>query len=241
MEASAADQRLRTLRRHFLFRELGEAELRELLRCCRIETFAPRQTIFLKGMPGDSMIAILRGEVRISLTGVDGHEITLAVLGEGDILGEIAVLDGRERTADATALCACEALVVERSRFLAFIESRPLIAQRLLAALCQKLRRTTDQVEELSLLDLAGRLARRLAALARIHGHKGARGIRIAASFTQRDLAAMLGASREAVNKQLMQWRRQGVIELARGAIVVLDPARLAAIAADAPEARRGE
>src|SRR5262249_19573634 len=157
----------------------------------------------LKGAPGNGMMAILRGEVRISVLGPDGRQITLTTMSEGDIFGEIALLDGGDRTADVVAITDTELLVIDRRSFLPFLERHPAVANKLLVALCQRLRRTTQQVEDLALLDLSARLAKRLIGLAETKGQKTDGGIKIATPLTQGALADMVGTSRESINRQL--------------------------------------
>ena len=128
------------------------------------------------------------------MPGLDGREIVLTVIGEGDIVGEIALLDGKERTADATAVSDCEMLVIERRSFLPFLEQHPLVATRLLVALCARLRRTTEQVEDLALLNLPERLAKKLLSLATTQSERTPEGIRIAARLTQGELGNMLAS-----------------------------------------------
>ena len=227
MQRVDQDVKRRLLQRHFLFRELTTPEIDELLTYARVERVRANETIFLKGSPGTGLMAVLQGEVRISVPGFDGRQITLTTFGDGEIFGEIALLDGGERTADATAITNVELLAIDRRSFLPFLERHPKIATKLLVALCARLRRTTEQVEDLALLDLPARLAKKLLGIAGAKGVKTARGIRISAALTQSELANMVGTSRESINRQLARWQRDGIVHLAQGAITITDAAAL--------------
>ncbi len=231
MQVRAGGDKQQILRNHFLFRELSEAEMATLLTYAHVARFGANERIFLKGSPGTGMMAVLKGAVRIAVPGLDGREIVLTVIGEGDIVGEIALIDGKERTADATAVSDCEMLVIERRSFLPFLEQHPQVATRLLVALCARLRRTTEQVEDLALLNLPERLAKKLVSLATAQGERIPEGIRIAARLTQGELGNMLGTSRESINKQLARWQRDGILEFGQGGVVTIhDMDALAAV-----------
>jgi CRP/FNR family cyclic AMP-dependent transcriptional regulator len=223
MPTAGLDLKRNLLRDHFMFREFTAAELDELLTYARVERFGAHQTVLLKGSPGTGMMAVIKGEIRISGPGADGREVIFNMLGPGDIFGEVALLDGGERSADATATTACEVLVIERRNFLPFLERHPPVATKLLIALCAKLRRTTEQVEDLALLDLPARLAKKLLSLARTHGRQTERGLLIDTKLSQGELAKSLGTSRESVNKQLARWQRDGFLRVVDGAITVVD------------------
>jgi CRP/FNR family transcriptional regulator, cyclic AMP receptor protein len=152
--------------------------------------------------------------------------LTMNVLRAGDLFGEIAVLDGQPRTADAMASEPSELFVVRRNDFLKYLECEPRVAVKLIALLCQRIRWTSDRFEESILLPLQVRLARRLCVLATDFGSE--------VCISQEQLGIYVGAARESVNRQLQQWRRQGILELRRGRILLLNANRLRA------EARQG-
>jgi CRP/FNR family transcriptional regulator, cyclic AMP receptor protein len=222
MRTKPGGDKAQVLRGHFMFRAFSEAELGALMAHAHVATFAAGEQIYLKGSPGTSMMAVLKGAVRISVPGPDGREIVLATIGEGDIVGEIALLDGKERTADVTAASDCEVLVIERRNFLPFMEQHPKVALRLLVALCARLRRTTEQVEDLALLNLPERLAKMLLSLAASKGERTPHGVRIAGRLMQGELGNMLGTSRESINKQLSHWQRAGILEISKGGIFTI-------------------
>jgi len=146
----------------------------------------------------------------------------------GAIFGEIAVLDGLPRTADAMAMTDCELLAIERRDFLSLIRERPEFSLKLIEVLCRRLRQTTEHLEDMMFLDLRSRLAKAL--LQRYEDVKSTSG-RSKIALTQRNLGEMIGMSRESTNKQLRVWERQNVIAIERGGIVILAPDKLEVIA----------
>lgn len=220
-KGSALDSRT-VLRDHDLFRGLSSTEFERVLALSRIETYRPRQTIFLKGSEGRGLMAVLQGRVQIRAPGADGREIILNLIGEGGVFGEMALLDGRERSADAVAMTRCKLLVIDRRDFVLFLRQHPEVTLRLMAILCGRLRRTTEQVEDMMFLDLPSRLAKTLLNLA-----KGSSGARYEINLSQRTLGNVIGFSRESVNKQLAQWQRDELVALADGRIAILDAAAL--------------
>ena len=219
------------LRRSPLFSSLGDNEADAILARANVGRYAAGQEIFAKGDPGDSMMAILRGRVQISTPSPDGRQIVLMIMHDGDVFGEIALLDGKERTADAIALSDSELLIVPRGPFLELLEHRPDIAAGLLTVLCDRLRRNSERVEDLAFLDLETRIAKTLLRLASEAGAEGkaSPSFRIAVKVSQRALGELVGGSREAVNKVLHKWKSSGIIEIERGSILICDRDRLAA------------
>jgi CRP-like cAMP-binding protein len=194
-----------------------------------IERRVPRGTvIFTKGDAGTSMMAVLAGRVRVSSVSSEGKEVMLNVIGPGEIFGEIALLDGKSRSADATALEDTTLLVVERRNFLPFIMHNEGLVERLFIVLCDRLRRTSTALEELALFDLPARLARLLLKLSQDYGRPASNGgVRIDLKLSQRDLATLVAASRESVNKQLRAWRETGSVDQVGGYVVLLKPQAL--------------
>jgi len=134
-----------------LFARLSDEETDAVLAHARIARYATGDVIVAKGDPGDSMMAVLQGRVSISTTSEDGRQVVLSALGVGDVFGEIALLDGKERTADVTALTDCEILIVPRRSLWSVLERRPDLCIDLMLVLCERLRHTTEQVEDLGL------------------------------------------------------------------------------------------
>jgi CRP-like cAMP-binding protein len=214
------------LREHPIFGVLGP-ELLQQLRSHALQKTIPRgTTIFSKGDPGTSLFAILEGQVKVVSFSAQGKNAVFNVLGAGDIFGEIALLDGGERTADVTAVTDCKLMVIERRDFLPLVHSRPDVSQKLIEVLCARLRHTSRQVEEVMFLELPAKLAKVLLRL----GAAGEGGKRKVA-LTQSEIAQIVGASRESTNKQLREWEERNWIRLERGGLVLLAPQQLEELA----------
>jgi CRP-like cAMP-binding protein len=210
-----------------LFQAMQPGELDEIVGFASEKRYPRGATIFQKGDDGSSLMAVLRGRVRVSAVSAEGKEITLNVISPGEIFGEIALLDGKQRSADATAVEETVLMVVERRHFLPFVRKNDDLFLRLLAVLCDRLRRTSLALEELALFDLPARLARLLIKLSADYGRPTPVGIRIDMKLSQRDLSTLVAASRESVNKQLGLWRESGVVDIDGGYIVVCKPTEL--------------
>jgi len=230
MYGSTLSQR-QVLRRSPLFARLGDQETDAVLAHARIARYAAGDQIVAKGDPGDSMMAVLSGRVSISAPSQDGRQMVLTVMRDGDVFGEIALLDGKERTADVTALTDCEILIVPRRSLLSLLEQRPDICIDLLIVLCERLRRTNERVEDLAFLDLEARIAKVLLRLAEENGagqSDQSRAKPIGIRISQRALGELVGGSRESVNKHLHEWKQSGIVSIEKGAIMIRDIAALA-------------
>lgn len=206
-----------------IFSGLGADSINKIAALCHTRHLAAGEVLFQKGDKGDALFGIRRGQIRIETGSAGGGRLTLNFLGAGDLFGEIAALDGQTRTADATAGEPCELFVVRRNDFLTCLEREPRVAVELIALLCQRIRWASGRLEESVLLPLQVRLARRLCALAADFGPE--------VCISQEQLGTYVGAARESVNRQLQQWRQQGILELRRGRILLLNANRLKAAA----------
>ena len=204
----------------FLFQGLGAEERAALVTKAHIRRFAAGETIFHMGAPGSSMMAVLAGEVRISISSPEGKELLLAILAAGEVFGEIALLDGKERSADAKAHSACTLAILERRDVLTFFERHPHAWPRIVEVLCERFRDNTQHVAEVALMHLPGRLAK---ALLRMDADPRSR----SGALSQRELGNMVGAARETVNKCLNEWQRRGIIRIEDNAVAILDRAAL--------------
>jgi CRP/FNR family transcriptional regulator, cyclic AMP receptor protein len=213
------------LARCIIFQALDVEGRRDLARSARRRRYTAGQPIFHVGDPGKSLMAVEAGTVRISLPTRQGREVLLADVGPGDVFGEIALLDGRERSASAIAATNCSLLVLDRPVVMAFLRSHPDACLRLMEFLCARIRRSDDRMLDLGFSDIPARLAKTVANLASPSGR---------VSLSQADLAAMIGASRENVNRHLREWQRYGVIAKRRGGVIVLNPDKLHKIATEA-------
>lgn len=222
----SAQEAVKFLGKCLLFRALDDRARQELASRLRHRQFKSREPIFHVGAPGQSMMVILKGTVRVSLPGPSGKTVILADLSQGDIVGEVALLDGKGRSADATALTNCLVAALERRDVLPFLEKRPDVCLKLLELMCARLRKSDERMSEIAFFELPARLAKVL--LERI-GEAGGGTPRL--SLSQSELAGMINASRENVNRCLRDWQRRGLVSLDERWISVLQRAALGAIA----------
>jgi CRP-like cAMP-binding protein len=203
---------------------LNANEIDALISYARVERYRAGREIFAKGSPGQSLMAVLRGSVKISSLSDSGKEIVFEIFNAGEIFGEIAVLDGEERSADATALTDCELLVLNRRDLLPVLENRVDLCLMLLKILCRRLRATTEQVEDIMFRHLESRVAKALLQLAEnARLQSGLRSPSVELHVPQRELGNIAGGSRESVNKLLQIWHRQGQICLGKCSITIRD------------------
>jgi CRP-like cAMP-binding protein len=217
------------LGRSQLFQALQPDELDAVLAQASVRRITRNAVILRRGDTSLGALIIVTGRVRVSTMAEDGREVTLGVLGPGDVLGEMSVLDGEEISADATALEDCVLLAIERGRFLRLLRSSSDLCLRLMAVLCRRLRRSNATLEDMALLDLPTRLGRLLLRLAHDYGSRLPRGTRIDVRLSQKDLSTIVGGSREKVNRQLRQWEADGTIGKDAGRLVILRPDQLIA------------
>jgi CRP/FNR family cyclic AMP-dependent transcriptional regulator len=231
--AERTRDKLSLLRNHSLFRDLPAAVIEHLGSYMKTRRVVRGTTIFAKGDPGTGLMGVLAGTVKVTVASADGKDIVLNLFHEGEVFGEIALLDGRPRTADATAMSDCELVVIERRDFVPFLSDHPDVMLKFIEILCSRLRRTSEQVQDITFLNLPTRLAKTLLQLtAAEDGSATAR----KAAVTQREISQMIGISRESTNKQLRAWAKRGWIRLERGGVNVVAPDKLAAIATEGSE-----
>ena len=235
---SVASSTLSLLRKHPIFRDLDADALEQLCRYAKHATLKRGATIFSKGDPGNSLYAVMSGTVKISISSADGRSAILNLIGAGEIFGEIALFDDHARTADASANTNCEIFAIDRRDFLPFVRSQPTLAMKFIELLCMRLRWTSDQVEQVILQDLPGRLASALVRLT--DKYKLAPGGGRTIAVTQQEISEMVGMTRESINKQLRVWAGRNWVRLEHGAIVVLDEVPLLALAEAGSEDEAG-
>jgi CRP-like cAMP-binding protein len=216
------------LERNRLFRGLPAPTLQQICALAIRRPYAEDAIVFSQGDPGDSLYGVVTGRVRISASTREGKEVFLNIMEPGDTFGEIALLDGNSRTAAATALAACELMIIPRAQFLALLQREPMLAIHLLQLLCQRIRWTSGQAEDSALLSVPTRLARRLISLAKLHGQRSTKGVQLVIS--QEEMGRFLGVSRQAVNQYLQEWRAQGWVDVGRGKVTVIDESALQAM-----------
>jgi CRP/FNR family cyclic AMP-dependent transcriptional regulator len=217
-----------SLERSTLFANLSDADLRRLEAAMVRRRYADGQVIFHMGDEGGSLYLITRGRVKVTIPSLRGEEVILAILSAGEILGELSLIDGKPRSATVQALEDAEVLCLPRSAFLSFLRARFETVLVVLEVISRRLRETDRSLADAHFLDLRPRLAKKILDLARTFGVWEEDKVRIGVRVTQKDLAAMVGATRESVNKQFTQLRRRELVQLENCYITVLDPVRLA-------------
>jgi CRP-like cAMP-binding protein len=214
----------RILARHEFFHDMPGPVIERLASHSRLTAYPAGRRLFQKGDEGAGLLAVVTGLVKISVPLDDGREAVLNHVTAGEIFGEIALLDGEPRTADATAVAKSQILSLDRRDFLGIVAEEPEIAIRLLAVVSRRLRQTSRQVEDLTFADVPTRLAKALLRMADLQDPKGLTG-RI--TITQRELGQTVGLSRESTNKCLRRWQRAGYVLLEKGSCSLKDRAAL--------------
>jgi CRP-like cAMP-binding protein len=214
-----AEEIARALGKTLLFSALDDAARRELAGKVHRRSFGVGEPIFHLGAPGQSMMLILAGTVRVSLPGPKGKTVILADVPPGELLGEVALLDGKDRSADAAALTKCDLLMLERRDVLAALEKRPDLCLKLLELLCARLRKSDQRMSDIAFFELSARLAKVLLDRA---GKPARAGVKPKLSLSQTELAGMINATRENVNRCLRNWQKQGIVEVSERWITVL-------------------
>ncbi len=210
-----------------LFKAMQMSELDAILAMATERQVRRGQIIFQKGDAGSSMMAVLTGRVRVGANSSEGKELTLDIIDPGEVFGEIALLDGKPRSADATATENSTLLVLGRREVLPFLMANPDLMFRVLMVVCGRLRQSSVALEDLALFDLPGRLARVVLKLADDYGRKTGDGVRINVRLSQKDLSNLVATSRESVNKQMAVWRSKGVLATEGSSMILRDRAVL--------------
>jgi CRP/FNR family transcriptional regulator, cyclic AMP receptor protein len=233
MPTSATAERGRKLLENCpLFSVLDEQGRRELVSHASPHSYTTGVPICHMGEPGRNMMAIITGTVRISLPTARGRELILADLPSGELFGEIAMLDGKPRSANATALTNCELLVLERRDVLPVLEKYPAACLKMMEILCARIRRSDERMADIAFFDLPARLAKTLLAYppqSRSTKEPGTGKL----SLSQRELAEMVGGTRENVNRCMRNWQRRGILQLKDRWTIILKPDELRVLATD--------
>ncbi|HEY6861618.1 MAG TPA: Crp/Fnr family transcriptional regulator [Pseudolabrys sp.] len=213
-----------SLRAHPFFRDLGDTVIDRLAPRVITTKIKKGAIIFRKGDIGSKLYAVRAGAVRISAPSEEGKDAIFNLVVPGELFGEIAFLDGGQRTADAVAIDNCELMVIERRDFIPLIRDNPEVAIRLIKILCARLRKTSEQVEDIVFLGLPNRLAKVL-----LHLYRPSATALPSSKIhvTQREISQMIGVSRESANKQLQAWQRKKWLKLERGGLVIFAPQAL--------------
>ena len=217
-----AIDKLDLLKTHILFRSVNPKLLKPIAQLAITRELDTNECLFLKGDEGDALYGVLSGCIRISASAPSGKEITLNILYPGDIFGEIALLDGKNRTAGASATMPTKLLCIQRGEFLKLMRDVPDLTIHLLDMLCDRLRKTNEIVEDTAFLSLGPRLAKRLLNLARYAVQSDPTNPQGILNISQSELGQMMGVTRESINKYMRNWRNQGWIALRRNQITLL-------------------
>jgi len=209
-----------------LFEGLTEQDLAKIGALAQVRNYPVRTVVVTQGEPAAALFAIVSGRLKVTTSDPDGRNTVLGIMGEGEVFGEVALIDGGARSATCTAVEPCALLVIDRALFLELLGNSPGIAVKLLYVLSQRLRRLSQRSEDAAFLDVPSRLARSLLDLATRFGeraHPPLNGISITLKLSQQELGDLVGATRESVNKHLNDWTRQGLVKVHAGRMLISD------------------
>jgi len=205
-------------------------DLRALLALASQRSCKARKVVCQKGEPGHELLIVLSGKLKVCASSAFGKEAILGLIEDGEIFGEMALIDGQERSANVIAVEDTQLLVIHRKDFLPFIEAHPKACMGLLMAMTQRLRKMDVLIEDLRFLDLKDRLAKTLRQLAQEYGRTVVGGgVRIDFKISQEELGSLVGATRENVNKQIRAWVDEGVLETSQSTLIIRQMDRLCA------------
>jgi CRP/FNR family transcriptional regulator/CRP/FNR family cyclic AMP-dependent transcriptional regulator len=215
------------LTRADLLSGLEPVQRRALTGLVRLRRFAPRDVIVWVGEPPEAIFLVLSGFVKAVGGGQHGREVLFSVMGEGEVIGELAVLDGQPRSATLIALEPTELAIIDREPLLALLKGSPDFSLKLMGVLASRLRRLSEHCESISTTDASARLAKVLLSLATKHGVPTADGILVPVRLSQQDLGNMVGVTRERVNHLLREWIGRAILRQEAGRFVVSDVSAL--------------
>lgn len=217
------DTKSELIRQCYLFADAADDSIRRLARLSQIETLPKRREVFAAGDPSDGLRILVSGLVRTWISDAEGRELTLTLIEPGEAFGEIALLDGSERSANATVLEPAQVLLLRQSAFDDVLDEDIGLARHLIVLLCDRLRRNTEDLRGFAFHDMGARLAGKLYDLAMAHADVTGNTARFERKFSQTELANMLGATREAINKRLAGLSYDGVLSIDAGRITIID------------------
>lgn len=194
-----------------------------LARLVRIRRYAPRDVVVWIGEPPEAMFFVLSGFLKAVAGGQDGREVLFSIMGEGEVIGELAVLDGQPRSATLVVLEPTELAIIDREPLLEALKASPELMLKLVGVLATRLRTLSEHCESISTLNGTARLAKVLLSLARKHGVQTADGVVIPVRLSQQDLGNMVGVTRERVNHLLREWSDLNVLRHQAGRFVITD------------------
>ncbi|MBD8020518.1 MULTISPECIES: Crp/Fnr family transcriptional regulator [Brevibacterium] len=218
---------IEVVRNATLFAGLDDESTSALLKFMKPRSLRRGTVLFREGDSGNELYIVSTGKLKVGRESPDGRENLLSVVGPGEMIGELTLFDPGSRSTTVTAVSQTELLSLEHNDLMTWLEERPQAAMNLLRALAQRLRRTNDTVGDLVFSDVPGRVAKALLDLAQRFGKQGPDGTLVAHDLTQEELAQLVGASRETVNKALADFAARGWLRLEARAVVILDQERL--------------
>ena len=232
MENKVSDRVVRLLTSNALFRGCSDGEIAQLLLGCLTKNYLANEYVFCKGEPGVSCYLVINGTIGIGSYSIDGRYCLMSELLPGDIFGEMALVDGYPRSADAIARTTAQLLIIRRDDFLRLLQHNAWICFSITTMICARTRLISTRADEGYLLDFPTRMARRLLAMGGVkkNGPPIDRADR-ACRLSQERLASVIGATRQSVNKQLRAWQSAGIVSLSRCCIIIRDGERLCRIA----------
>ena len=211
-----------------LFEALDEESAKALRALITNVDLVRSQRLFDEGDAGDRLYVVLHGKIKLTRAAPDGRENLLSVLGPGEMFGELSLFDPRPRTSSAVAVTDTGLAALAHDELRDWLTGRPDVSLHLLRALAQRLRRTNDVMADLVFTDVPGRVAKQLLQLAQRFGTQEDGAMRVTHDLTQEELAQLVGASRETVNKALADFASRGWLRLDGKSVIILDPERLA-------------
>ena len=210
-----------------LLKNLAREDLEDLGALFRMQKVKKGDVLFRKGSEGTTLYIIQEGAIKIVLPSRLGDERIVAIFSTGDFFGEMALLDGMPRSADAVAIKPSTLLLLNRSDFFQFLKKSNAAMERILASLSMRLRKADDLLEETSFLNIPARLAKTLLEIGETFGHEDGETLEINLKLSQKELADMVGATRESINKELRVLREKGLVNVTEKAIYIHDIKRL--------------
>ncbi|MBM9432300.1 Crp/Fnr family transcriptional regulator [Flaviflexus equikiangi] len=210
-----------------LFAGLSEEDQAKLAELMSEETLRRGESLFHEGDSGEHLFIIVDGKIKLGHAADDGRENLIAILGPGEIIGELSLFDKGKRSTSATAVAPTTLLALSHVDLMGFIDTNPDMAKHMLRQLAQRLRKTNEQMADLVFADVPGRVAKALLDLARRFGERTQEGVYVAHDLTQEEIAHLVGASRETVNKSLADFVSRGWIRLEGRAVTLIEIGRL--------------
>jgi CRP-like cAMP-binding protein len=216
------------LARAGLFQGVDPEAAEALAKDLDIVEFRKGDVVFTEGEPGDSLYIVLSGKVKLGRRAADGRQNLIAIMGPSDMVGELSLFDPGPRTATGTAVTDLRLARLRKAAMRPWLTNRPEIAEQLLRVLARRLRRTNDSLADLIFTDVPGRVAKNLLQMAGRFGTRDGGVLRVNHDLTQEEMAQLVGASRETVNKALADFASRGWLRLDGKSVIIMDPERLA-------------